>query len=167
MPAAATYNANHTKILKESIMKIHHVLVSVGLPFVLALASLSAQESKKPAATKAPAAGAAQPASGGVEILKIVLCRDVKDRDPQDELTTAKVGDTVAGWMQVKSAGDATLTHRWVLDGKTIKEIPLQIKGSSGYRAWSKKTVVHPGNWKFQVVDSEGNVLKEIAFTAS
>lgn len=145
-------------------MKITHVLFSVGLLFSL---GLLAQDSKKPAAAKAATPESSHPAAGGVQVLKIVLCRDVKDRDPQDELTTAKVGDTVAGWMQVKSAADTTLTHRWILDGKTVKEIPLQIKGSSGYRAWSKKTVVHAGSWKFQVVDADGNVLKEIAFTAA
>jgi hypothetical protein len=147
-------------------MKIRHVLGSVAVGLLLASAASLAQDSQKPAASKAAASQTGK-ASGGVEVLKIAICRDIKDRDPQDELTTAKVGDTVAGWSQVKSAGDATITHRWILDGKTVKDIPLQIKGSSGYRAWSKKTVAHPGNWKFQVVDSDGNVLKEVAFTAS
>jgi hypothetical protein len=147
-------------------MKSFRVLVGVIAGLLLVSMALLAQESKKPAAAKGSASAASAPA-GGVEVLKIVICRDVKDRDPQEELTTAKVGDTVAGWSQIKSAADTTVTHRWILDGKTVKDIPLQIKGSSGYRAWSKKTVAHPGNWKFQVVDSEGNVLKEVAFTAS
>jgi len=145
-------------------MKSCRVLVGVTAGLLLFSLCLPAQDSKKPAAAKGAASSAS---AGGVEVLKIAICRDVKDRDPQDELTTAKVGDTVAGWSQIKSAADTTVTHRWILDGKTVKDIPLQIKGSNGYRAWSKKTVAHPGSWKFQVVDSEGNVLKEVAFTAS
>jgi len=141
-------------------MKITRLLVITAAAVVLVWTGL-------PAAAQKTAPAATQPAASEIQILKMVVCKDVKDRDPQDELTTAKAGDIVVGWTQIKSAADATITHRWVLDGKTVKEFPLQIKASSGYRSWSKKTVAHPGNWKFQVIDAGGNVLKEIAFTVS
>ncbi len=142
------------------MMKIGHVFGIVTAGLLLVSTALPAQQAEKPAPAKASA-------SGRVQVLKMVLCRDVKDREPQEELNTAKVGDVVVGWTQVKAPADTKVTHRWILDGKTVKEIPLEIKGGGPYRSWSKKTVVHPGNWKWQVIDSDGNVLKEVSFTAS
>ncbi len=143
------------------MMKIGHVFGIVTAGLLLLSIALPAQQAEKPGPAKAPASGQ------GVQVLKMVLCRDVKDREPQEELNTAKVGDMVVGWTQIKAPADTKVTHRWILDGKTVKEIPLEIKGGGPYRSWSKKTVVHPGNWKWQVIDSDGNVLKEVSFTAS
>ena len=143
------------------MMKIGHVFGIVTAGLLLLSIALPAQQAEKLAPAKASASGQ------GVQVLKMVLCRDVKDREPQEELNTAKVGDMVVGWTQIKAPADTKVTHRWILDGKTVKEIPLEIKGGGPYRSWSKKTVVHPGNWKWQVIDSDGNVLKEVSFTAS
>jgi len=147
------------------MMKIGHVFGIVTAGLLLVSIALPAQQAEKPAPAKASASG--QATGHDIQVLKMVLCRDVKDREPQEELNTAKVGDMVVGWTQVKAPADIKVIHRWILDGKTVKEIPLEIKGGGPYRSWSKKTVVHPGNWKWQVIDSGGNVLKEVSFTAS
>jgi Protein of unknown function (DUF2914) len=139
-------------------MKISHLAVIVTAGLLLVCTALSAQEAKK-------AAPAGHAAGGGVQILKMVLCQDVKDREPQQELTTAKVGDVVVGWTKIQATEGTKVTHRWTREGKTVSDIPLEIKGSG--RTWSKKTIRDPGNWKWQVLDSDGNVLKEISFTAS
>src|SRR3954466_15699236 len=74
----------------------------------------------------APAANAGQAAPAeknagdempntGVEVMKMVLAKDVKDHDPVEEITTAKVGDVVVGWSQIRSGmGEVTITHRWL-----------------------------------------------------
>lgn len=157
-------------------MKIHRAMALVAAGSLLAWGGLSAQATQQASPPDAkPSAQEAAPspspsATSSVQVVKMVLCRDVKDREPGEELTTAKVGDVIAGWTQIQSAEDTTVTHRWIHEGVTVSDIPLHTKGYGGarpYRTWSKKTIGAAGNWKWQVLDQQGNVLKELAFTAA
>lgn len=144
--------------------------------FVFALApKLYAEEAKPvgstlPAATPvaAPAETSAAPASNGdVEILKAVLTNTTQDRDSGPEVTTAKVGETLIGWTQAKAAnGEGSITHRWLHEADNMGDVPLAVKSAS-WRTWSRKTVGMSGNWKWQILDASGAVLKEVAFTVT
>ncbi len=130
-----------------------------------------ADDSKKPAAAPASVATAAPAADevpqGGIEVVKLVVTNNVQDREPGPEIKTAKVGDTVVGWTQIRSGlGEVTITHRWLHENENLGDVPLVVK-SSPWRTWSRKTVSKPGNWKFQVLNSQGDVLKEAAFTVT
>ena len=106
-------------------------------------------------------------ASGGIEVLRMVLCQDVKDREPQQELNMAKVGNVVVGWTQIKSeGGETSVTHRWLLEGEPAGDVLLQVKGSP-WRTWSRKTISEAGHWKWQVLGPNGDVVKELEFTAA
>jgi hypothetical protein len=127
-------------------------LAVVSLSVSLTVAQ-EAQSSKPAAAPEATA-----------KIVKSVLCQGIKDREPQ--VNAAKVGDVVVGWMQIQSPEDTTVTHRWIREGETISDVSLDIKTSPSYRAWSRKTIGSAGSWKWQILDANGNLLKEVAFTA-
>jgi len=121
------------------------------------------------AADPAPASAPAESemTQGGVEVLRMVLCRDVKDRVPDQEITSAKVGDTVVGWTQIRSGmGETTVTHRWLHEAENMGDVSLTVK-SSPWRTWSRKTLSAEGNWKWQVLDAQGSVLKQTAFTVT
>ena len=97
---------------------------------------------------------------------RMVLCSGVQDREPGAEITTAKIGDTVIGFNQIRSGlGEVTVTHRWLHEADNMGDVPLAVK-SSPWRTWSRKTVSEAGNWKWQVLDSSGAVLK-VAFTVT
>ena len=118
-----------------------------------------------PAVTKA--ATPEEVPQGGIEVVRMVLCRDVKNREPDQEMTTAKVGDVVVGWTQMRSGlGEVTITHRWLHENANLGDVPLAVK-SSPWRTWSRKTLFEAGNWKWQVLNSQGTVLKEVAFTVT
>lgn len=141
-------------------MKLRNTLLILTAGCLLAGATALAQDTQpsKPAA--------AVENSGDVKVVKTVLCQGVKDRDPQDEVESAKVGDIVVGWTQISAAEDTTITHRWLREGETISDVSLNIKKSPSYRAWSRKTIGSSGNWTWQILDADGNVLKEVSFTA-
>jgi hypothetical protein len=141
-------------------VKLRSIKVLIVLACLTIWTTSFAQE---PASAKPPVESAA----GKLQVLKTVLCQEVKDREPQQEVSAAKVGDVVVGWMQVQSQEDTTLTHRWIHDGQTISDVSLNIKTSESFRAWSRKTIGSPGSWKWQVLDSSGKVLKEVSFTAA
>jgi hypothetical protein len=142
-------------------MKLRNILMFLAVGLLLLATGSIAQESQpiKPAAVVENA--------GGIKVVKTVLCQGVKDRDPQDETEAAKVGDVLVGWMQINAPEDTTLTHRWIREGETISDVPLTIKKSPSYRAWSRKTIGTAGKWTWQILDADGNVLKEVTFTAS
>jgi hypothetical protein len=146
------------------MMKLRVLLLVIVVGFLAGQGS-SAQEKESSTAAKASAPAAEN--GSAVKVVKAVLCHDVKDREAQEEVTAANVGDVVVGWMKVQSPEDTTLTHRWILDDETISDVQLQIKSSSSYRTWSRKTIGSAGNWKWQILDAEGNVLREVTFSAA
>jgi hypothetical protein len=154
----ATFAATNLK--REASMELRKTLMVLTAVCFLAGAVSLAQEPEpaKPAAAVENA--------GDVKVVKTVLCQAVKDRDPQDEVEAAKVGDVVVGWTQISAAEDTTITHRWLREGETISDVSLNIKKSPSYRAWSRKTIGIPGKWTWQILDADGNILKEVSFTA-
>lgn len=148
-------------------MKARCVIAIMTVAIILSGKKLRADEPPAAPASTAPVAAPAEKAVGSVQILKMVLCQDVKDRGPVQELNVTKVGSMVVGWTQVETAEDVTLTHRWIHEGETVSDIPLQVKGGAPYRTWSRKTISDAGNWKWQVLDPKGAVLKEVTFTAA
>ena len=150
-------------------MKRGHFVWAVMAVFSIGFLTAVRADETAPAASSTTAVS--QPAGevppGGIEILRLVLCQSVQDHDPGPEITTAKVGDVVVGWTQVRSGlGEVTITHRWLHESENLGDVPLAVKGSP-WRTWSRKTVSEPGNWKFQVLNSEGAVLKEASFTVT
>jgi len=140
------------------------------IPLLSALLTVSAKadpdvSSANPNVPVSKDAGAA-PASG-IEVLKMVLCKDLKDHEPGDAVKDFKVGDVAIGWSQIRSGlGEVEVTHRWRHNGDIISDVKLPIK-SSPYRTWSRKTLADAGSWTWQILDTQGDVLKEVSFTVS
>jgi hypothetical protein len=140
----------------------NHALAFAAVSMFFSFSPLLAEE----APSAAPAAPAAAP-ENKVDVLRLVLTKELTDREPGAEITTAAVGDVVIGWTQiVTSAGETTITHRWLHEDENAGDVSLAVK-SSPWRTWSRKTVSEPGHWKFQVLNAEGAVLKEAAFTVT
>lgn len=144
-------------------MKLRCIVLLVSLASLL-ISTTFAQEAQP--AKSADAAASATQNAGAIKVVKSILCQSIKDREPQEEVSTIKVGDVVVGWMQIQSAEDTSVTHRWIREGQTISDVSLPVKTSGSYRAWSRKTIGSAGSWKWQILDANGNVLKEVAFTA-
>ena len=65
----------------------------------------------------------------GIEVLKMVLCKDLKDHEPGDEVKDFKVGDVAIGWNQIRSGlGEVSVTHRWRHNGDIISDVKLPVK---------------------------------------
>ncbi len=109
--------------------------------------------------------------TGSIDILKVVLARDVKDREPVGvfdppgfcgrtegrenmvPVVHSKTDDRVYLWVKVESPVEGTLRHSWYKAGmgwEKMAEIDLKIQKSSGFRTWSSKRIipgVHNGQW--------------------
>jgi len=154
-------------------MNIKFLLGSVAALGLFLVGSMVRAADQAPAAAPAsapaqvPADTAAETPTGSIEVMRMVLTSQVQDREPGAEITAAKVGDAVVCFTQIRSGvGETTVTHRWMHEAENSGDVSLAIKGSP-WRTYSRKTVSEPGNWKVQVLDSAGSVLKEASFSVT
>ncbi len=127
-------------------LRAHIVLIELGVILLAAPAALAAQ-------------------AGGVEV-EAALALAIEDRLPVDTGSTfpADVG-RVWLWTSVAGAEGQTISHVWSHDGHEWT-VELQI-GADRWRTWSNKTIPPEwtGEWKVEVRDGAGNVLKTVTFT--
>lgn len=64
-----------------------------------------------------------------------------------------------------ESGEETTIKHVWYRDGAKVAEYDLPVKGER-WRTYSKKTVGKgmSGDWRVDVLDSAGNLLKSVKF---
>ncbi len=116
-------------------------------------------------APPSPAADSPSISKSSIEVVKAVLCAELKDHQPAAEVLEFKMGDVAIGWSQFRSAkSETSVTHRWMQNGQVALDVKLAIK-SSPYRTWSRKTLAVPGPWTWEILDSQGEVLKSVPFT--
>ena len=122
-------------------------------------ASLAAQDTT----TSAPSAPA--PSTLNVEA---ALARSVVDRTPQDtgSMFPAEVGELIL-WTRVTGAeGETAIRHVWFHGQTEVANVELRV-GGSPWRTWSRKSIAPgmTGEWRVEIRDVAGNVLKSINFT--
>lgn len=60
---------------------------------------------------------------------------------------------------------DMELSFVWSLGGKEVRKINLPVKAGPKWRTWAYKNVAgHKGDWKVEIKDAGGKILKEINF---
>jgi len=101
-----------------------------------------------------------------IEVPRAVICSGIVNHEPTDSLnqvpaTTSKV----FFFTQVRGMEGKTITHRWLKDGSKVADVKISI-ASNNYRCHSSRSVSgKTGYWTAQVLDSNGNKLKEVSFT--
>jgi hypothetical protein len=63
------------------------------------------------------------------------------------------------------SGEDGTIRHVWYKDGQSVAEQDLPVKGEK-WRTWSQRLIDREsvGEWRVEVLDSAGAVLKTVKF---
>jgi hypothetical protein len=104
----------------------------------------------------------------GLEVREAVITTQVIDRTPVDAIQTYPASvERLYCFTRVSGAAAATsITHVWYLRGVEISRIELPVR-SADWRIWSQKTIFpgSAGDWKVDVLDAEGKLLKSISFT--
>ncbi|MBU0987230.1 MAG: DUF2914 domain-containing protein [Proteobacteria bacterium] len=109
--------------------------------------------------------------SGNIEIVEVVLARNVVDLEPQGvfeppaycgksgdrenmlPVVHSEIDELVYLWIKVKSPIAETLRHTWYKAGmgwEKMAEVTLNIQKSPGFRTWSSKKIIpdaHNGKW--------------------
>lgn len=116
-------------------------------------------------ATKAPSASEAAP---GLTIARMEFADSVMDREPSGVATTfPATQEKVYCYVEFRDVPeDTSITYVWSLGQNEMARVEQQIGKSSRWRTWSSKTIAGmKGDWKVDVLDSSGNIIKSGTFT--
>jgi len=102
-----------------------------------------------------------------INVNKGSFCTGVENKQPVNVGTefNSNVGK-VYFWTIIQGTEiPTTIRHVWYYKEKEMSNIELSVKFPN-QRTWSYKTIMPQwiGEWKVRVVDSEGNLLKEVSF---
>jgi len=111
--------------------------------------------------------GETQDTGSGLKINRLVLCKQVENREPVDIVENFTMADQKACcFMAVANSGaEQTLVFRWLFQDEEYFRLETRIGTSTNWRTSSLVTL-RVGSWKVEILQNE-QVLQEIAFTVS
>lgn len=103
-----------------------------------------------------------------LEVSEAVITTQISDRAPVDAIQTYPASvERLFCYTRVTGAGEETsIAHVWYLRGIEMSRIELPVR-SGDWRTWSSKTIFpgSAGDWRVDVLDAEGKLLKTVVFT--
>ncbi len=115
----------------------------------------------------AAAGSAAGQQASGLNIARMEIAGNVENREPVGIASSfPATQERVYCFLEFKDvAAETTVSVVWTLGMNEMSRVPLTIKPFSKFRTWAYKTIGGlKGEWKVDVVDASGNVLKSAAF---
>jgi hypothetical protein len=129
-------------------------------------------EPSMPAAPAVPASPATTPATpppvAGLTISRMEIAASVENREPVGIAATfPATQEKVYCYLEFKDVPqDTTITYVWTLGQNHMGTVTQQVKKSSRWRTWANKSLGGmKGDWKVDVLDASGAVLKSAMFT--
>ena len=82
-----------------------------------------------------------------------------------DSVFSSDVGKLYCFTKLSSDTDSSEISHVWFYNDKQVAKIDLPMKAKS-WRTWSAKTIwpTWKGDWRVEIQDSNGNVIKSISF---
>ena len=124
-----------------------------------------------PAAPATPASPAKTPATpapaASLTVTRIEIAGSVENREPVGIAASfPATQERVYCYLEFKDVPqDTTITYVWTLGQNDMGKVTQQVKKSSRWRTWANKSLGGmKGDWKVDVLDESGAVLKSATF---
>jgi hypothetical protein len=121
-----------------------------------------------PSAPGSPATAPATPApAAGLTISRIEIAGSVENREPVGIAASfPATQEKVSCYLEFKDVPqDTTITYVWTLGQNDMGKVTQQVKKSWRWRTWANKSLGGmKGDWKVDVLDESGAVLKSATF---
>ena len=124
-----------------------------------------------PATPATPASPATTPAApvpaAGLTISRMEIAGSVENREPVGIAASfPATQEKVFCYLEFKDVPqDTTITYVWTLGQNDMGKVTQQVKKSSRWRTWANKSLGGmKGDWKVDVLDESGAVLKSATF---
>lgn len=109
----------------------------------------------------------AQEAGSGFKIERMVIATGIENREPIG-VAEAFPSSTQKVYCFVEARNiqeDSTVTIVWSLNGKEVHRYAISLKKGFRWRTYSEKTIHGmTGDWKVDLLDSSGNILRTATF---
>jgi len=130
--------------------------LSIALFLSLAGTAMSKEQKSQP------------PAAPTITVQEAVIATGVEKRLPVGVASqfSPEMGQLFC-WTKLTAAEAPTeIEHVWHFNGKEVGRTKLSV-GAKTWRTWSRKTIAKTwiGDWRVDVVDVHGNVLKSVGFS--
>jgi hypothetical protein len=145
-------------------MKKAAVFVLVVCLSVFAGMALAQQQAPAPAPAPAPAKAAPE---AGLTIARMEIASSVENREPVGIAASfPATQEKVFLFLEFKDVkAETSVNVVWTLGANEMGKVPLTIKPFSKFRTWAYKSIGGmKGDWKVEVVDASGAVLKSGTF---
>lgn len=107
------------------------------------------------------------PAAPALSVTRAVACLEVRDREPQNVDTVfSNRTEQVICFTHIEGASEETrIEHVWLHQGEERARVSLPVRSAS-WRTYSAKKLLPEwtGDWKVEVRDSAGNLLRTVEF---
>ncbi len=121
-----------------------------------------------PATPASPAKNPATPApAASLTISRMEIAGSVENREPVGIAASfPATQEKVYCYLEFKDVPqDITITYVWTLGQNDMGKVTQQVKKSSRWRTWANKSLGGmKGDWKVDVLDESGRVLKSATF---
>jgi hypothetical protein len=132
--------------------------------------ALEKEEAQEEAALLEQTASLTEPApmkAPAVEISRMAICTNIVDREPVEEGESFQVSvGRLYAFTQILGAKDfVEIEHIWYFNDVERARVTLPVRSAS-WRTYSSK-MIQPfeiGDWRVDVVDPQGEVLKSMSF---
>ncbi len=103
----------------------------------------------------------------GLTIGRLVIAAGIEDREPvgvADRFSSDTA--TVYCFLEANNiAADIEVAFVWILNGTEILETPMALKAAPRWRTWAAKNLYGlEGDWKVELRDASGTVLRTVEF---
>ena len=146
---------------------IYCIAIALCLSAGIVRAQQAPAPAPAPAAPAAPEAPAAKAAAPSLNISSMEIAGSVENRQPVGIATTFPAStEKVFCYLEFKNVPqDANITYVWTLGPNEMGKVTQQVKKSWRWRTWSSKTLGGmKGDWKVDILDDSGAVLKSATF---
>ena len=102
----------------------------------------------------------------GLTVRRIVICEDVKDREPAAIDSVFTNVERLCCFTEINGADEPThIQHVWYHGNKEMLRIKLSVRASH-WRTYSAKRILSEwtGNWRVDVIDDEGRRISQSYF---
>jgi len=139
------------------------LILGIVLSLLVVAVSVMAQQT---ASTATPASATAAPAPS-LTIARMEICGSVMDRKPVDVSSAfTATQDKVYCYLEFRDVKkETTINVVWTLGQNEMGKVPLTVKPYAKFRTWASKSINGmKGDWKVDVVDDKGAILKTATF---
>jgi len=136
----------------------------LSMCFIAAVAM--AQQATAPTTTPAAPAKAAAPAAS-LTIARMEIAGGVENREPSGIAASfPATQEKVFCFLEFQNVANATTVNVvWTLGANEMGKVTLNVKPYAKFRTWANKTIAGmKGDWKVEVLDESGAVLKSATF---